>query len=271
MQTCANETQSCEPPDINNNHQRAQAFGGAVGDSTVDDPDSLYFKYNSKEVFYKAAKEDNSILALGTTEDVVYQQVFDSLSETNIGKYDAVKEHLRNGEHLLAQQSLATITDDNTKEENVKYISSLVAIEYSPYLDADSDTVAAVSVIAHQHPFYGGEAVYMARALLHLNVHDVLPPMRKAHNQQLVDRKKSVQGLLRPNPATNEVNFTYPHSEYGKSAILIYDMYGNKIVEYELNDKTIHFTTANYKQGIYFIHVLVNGIEKESHKLVIIR
>ncbi|HRC32337.1 MAG TPA: hypothetical protein PK736_02720, partial [Bacteroidia bacterium] len=93
-----------------------------------------------------------------------------------------VVDSLNNGKNSFALNKLNLIVDQNVIEYNKKYIATLVALNYDASLDADSDTIASILNIALMHPFYGGEAVYWARAILHLNIIDVMPPQRKGKN-----------------------------------------------------------------------------------------
>ncbi|MEP7265922.1 MAG: hypothetical protein ABI772_15570, partial [Bacteroidota bacterium] len=71
-------------------------------------------------------------------------------------------------------QKLLSIVDENVIEEHKKYVASLLALDYKPSMDADSDTILTLQTLAYMHPFYGGEAVYWSRAILHLDVEDEL-------------------------------------------------------------------------------------------------
>lgn len=130
-----------------------------------------------------------------------------------------------------------------------------------------------VKTIAYMHPFYGGDAVYMARALLHLDVIDQVPALRRAQQQQqqAAQQAKTVKGKLQPNPASNSVTFTYPVNDDETINLYIYDVYGKETSAYKINKAVTSITLLNYVQGMYFIHVYVNGTETETHKLVVIK
>ncbi len=256
-----------------NTNARDQAFGKVIGDSTINDPDSLEFKYNNKEAFYEAAQSDNSLLQLGNSNDLLYQQEFANLEQSNIGKYQEVKEHLQKNETSEAIQKLSAIVDLNLKEQHLKTVNSIIALLYDPAMDADSDTVVVLESIAYQHPFYGGEAVYWARAILHLNIIDKLQPLRRSlsTSQPNIENKSKFLGKLYPNPAKNEVTFSYPHSEFENITIKIVDTYGKELLESRLLEYETKFNIAGYLQAVYYIHVYVNGIDTEVHRMVIIR
>ncbi|MEP7263470.1 MAG: T9SS type A sorting domain-containing protein [Bacteroidota bacterium] len=251
--------------------ERDEIFGKVIGDSIINDPDSLDFKYNNKETFYKAAKAEDILLHLGTANDAKYQQEFESLSQSNIGKYDEVKEHLQNEEQLLALQKLAVIVDENLKEQNLKTVNSIIALLYNPAMDADSDTVAILNVIAYMHPFYGGEAVYWSRAILHLDVEDELPQLRRPQHQQNGSEISSLHGKLFPIPANESVTFRYEHDEDVKISFTVTNALGQVLSICRLAENEINFSTASLPPGIYYLKVFENNVMKEDHKLTIIR
>ena len=118
---------------------------------------------------------------------------------------------------------------------------------------------------------YGGKGVYTARAILHLKIRDQVPAMRKSLQQNsIIAKEETRRGLLQPNPAKNKVNFTYPEDETEEVIIKLYNAFGQLVMEGKVTQK-IDFDVSTYRQGIYFIHVFESGIEKESHKLVIIK
>lgn len=160
----------------------------------------------------------------------------------------------------------------NTIDENNNYMTMLVALNYNASLDADSDTIVVVNNIAMMHPFYGGEAVYIARAMLHLNIADVLPPLRRQH--------KNVESLvivntnfsLIPNPATTEVSI-FSAQSFINTKLQLYDSYGSLVSNIPLPNKTNSFTfdISNLVGGIYFTYLKSDLGISQMTKLVIIK
>jgi hypothetical protein len=255
-----------------NNDEREAAFGGTVRDSTEDDPDSTYFKQAADESFYKIAKSNEAVLDLNVPVDQLYQAKFDELQAGNIGKYEEVVTAIDEGEKQIAIQKLSTIVDQNAVEQNKKYVAGVLASNYNVRLDADSDTIVALHAIAFTHPFYGGEAVYWSRAILHIDVKDQLPPMRRrnttANNMPI---GKTILGRLVPNPTSNNVNFVYPKLETDKIMLKLFDMYGNELSTVKCLSSQKVLSTENYQQGVYLLQVFVNGAMSETHRLTIIR
>jgi hypothetical protein len=125
------------------------------------------------------------------------------------------------------------------------------------------------------HPFYGGEAVYWARAILRLDINDELPALRKSHaNQQTSAPNEIVQTeKLVPNPATDVVTLNSNEPFGDNELITVFNFLQQKIIEYKLPDKQKQFVfdTTNLLQGIYFIKHTNGGKIISEDKLVIIK
>jgi hypothetical protein len=122
------------------------------------------------------------------------------------------------------------------------------------------------------HPFYGGEGVYMARAMLNLTVIDRIPALRKAsHHEQKPEIIPS--GKFYPNPASSEVTYV-SNKEFEKGDNLeIFDNVGSLIKIISLPEKQNKFTfnVANLQSGVYYSKVISASKEKRVEKLVIIK
>ena len=154
-----------------------------------------------------------------------------------------------------------------------KYIATLVALNYDAELDADSDTISSVQAIAYMHPFYGGEAVYWARALLHLNIIDAIPPQRKGKNITGATMQNTIKakGTLFPNPANTEINFVFKHEKTDDVKLVINDMFGSIVLSQVMLNEKQNINVVDFAESIYFIHVYLNGIESEVHRFTVIK
>jgi hypothetical protein len=78
--------------------------------------------------------------------------------------------------------------------------------------------------------------------------------------------------LLYPNPATEEVNILYnAGGEVGKLVIELSDVTGRIVGNYSIDPKNniIKIKTQNYKKGIYYVILTVDGKRMKVEKLVI--
>jgi hypothetical protein len=126
--------------------------------------------------------------------------------------------------------------------------------------------------IAYQHPFYGGDAVYCARAILHLDVVDELPQLRRANTHQQskeLQATKMKKGKLLPNPANYSVTFTFNGKFENKLILKIVDGLGKLVMQEETVNNDIKLPTSNLVQGIYEVIVFDGNGFLESHRLTI--
>ena len=120
-----------------------------------------------------------------TNSNLYGKRKFNELRRTNIGAFEVVKDLLAANDNLTALNKLNAMVNWNRIDANNTFMGILVAINYDPSGDDDADTLQRVIDISSEHPFYGGEAVYMARAMLHIDVPDELPLLRMAPSQNL--------------------------------------------------------------------------------------
>lgn len=265
-------TTVCTPPqNFMNNDERNARYGYAVGDSSEAEIDSTEYAYSDKEVFYKQAKSDSTMLNIGSAFDQDYQNKFDSLQHGNIGKFEDVKSLLSVGDFQYAKAILESIDAQNLIDQNKKFILKLVAIEYNPDNDFDRDTILMISDIAYQHPFYGGEGVFLARAILNLIIEDYLLPQRKAFQHSIIKPHLRNKLKLYPNPATDKVNLYSIEKFVDGDRLCIFNMMGQLIITYELphNENVFLFSVKDLKPGILNCKIISDSSLKQIGQLVI--
>ena len=104
-------------------------------------------------------------MQLNVSSDVVYEDEFANLSLTNIGMFESIEDDISNDDKVTALQKLYALDDDNLQESNKKYVLTKYLENDIDELKTNPSYVTQLNSIAHQHPFYGGEAVYFARAI----------------------------------------------------------------------------------------------------------
>lgn len=271
-QSCLLSLSGCTTPtSFIDDEKRKEAFGKAVGDSSEAEIDSVEYAHGDKAFFYKQAKDNPDYLNLGYPTDVLYQLKYNLIAQTNIGKFEDIKASLSSKEIQEAINKLNSMQNLNSIDENNKFISGLIALGYDVDLDLDSDTVALVTAIALQHPFYGGEAVYMARAMLRIDVHDQMPIYRKGIRPK---GNKSINNIVvvYPNPTTNSFTI-FSNQLFNESELKIYNSYGEQIRFIELPEQQSIFNVSleDLPSGIYSIKITsLNKLVKQD-KLVLIK
>lgn len=174
--------------------------------------------------------------------------------------------------------------------------SILSSITCAPYRNVLSDTTgftdadsAQIADLALQCPFVGGRGVYKARTLYALwlqqdyNDIDICNNVgvykgakglfdeenEALKNVQLKDFEQKV--ILHPNPTTGIVQVSYYFENGAEGVLRVLDLYGRTVTELPLEagkTKAV-FNICNHASGMYYYHVLVNGEQISSGKLLL--
>jgi hypothetical protein len=273
---CSLTVSGCTPPAMMmSEEKRNSTFGDALEDLSEIEIDPLEYSYNNNEAFYKYANQNANILNLNTSSDIIYQNKFEELQTTDIGKFEDAKLALTDKDLALALESLQNMESLNLIDANKKFMGSLIALEYEVRMDADSDTISIVTNIANMHPFYGGEAVYMARAMLHLDVKDALSPARKAKqikiNKQIT--YEQIKDKFYPNPASDVVVLNSSQIFAENEQLNLYNSLGLFVKSFNLpsNLNSFKFSSSILPPGIYYGEINLFGVSRQIEKLVIIK
>ena len=270
----SNDCQTAQAPA---DDKRKEYFGRAVTDTTDYGEDfAEENKYQDKEAFYKAALKDSTILKLGLPDDVVFQNTFDSLSQTNIAAIAGVKQLLDSDNVASALAVNSTIAPSNIIETNSKATHQLLAA----YIQNDSLTTAQkedAHSIGVQTALEGGLDVYTMRALLNEDIVDDIDAsanLRRAHHTDDV-KKESVKNMdkLYPNPSANSVTFASKVEFSNDDVLTVYDLLQQTIAEYKLVAKSTNysFDISWLQQSVYYVKHIRGSTIVSENKLVVIR
>jgi hypothetical protein len=201
----------------------------------------------------------DSLLSLHTAQDSVRKLVVDSL---------AVELSILSTANL----SLSAATTYESNQRSVNRI--LAALLQNGNTALDSTANAQLEAIADQCPFSGGDAVYMARALLgkhFYNDADLCEPGRRAtldsHEQE------ATQPLVfRPNPAASEVRFDLPATLEGAWQLQLLDSQG-RLVKVFAGSSAEHTQVLDLNAlpaGMYFAQLLTRQGVLHTGRLIIL-
>ncbi len=164
--------------------------------------------------------------------------------------------------------------EDNLKAVNTIYLNHLQKINDSTYNYVsvyDSTEIPVLENVAYQNPLKGGSAVYMARAMLFIDVIDEGYADKRLTNkpQQITNTVGNYN--LYPNPNNGAMQLSYSLAENETGYLTITNVLGEKISTYPLvkNGSTLNITETKLVNGVYFYKVIVNDKIVKSNKLVI--
>ena len=234
--------------------------------------DTVYFDYLDDEAYYRAGNRDSCMLNLADTSDQAYLDYLAMLEAGNIGAFYQINAALLHNNLNDAATIISNVQYQNQIEAYKRFVLNYYLLYIADTLEPEEGVVEELTAIAYTHPFYGGEAVYWARAILHLDVVDVLPPMRKQRPINQSNKKVVINiGKLFPNPASKSTNFSFKHDSEITVELKLYDSYGKLYYQHFLLGNELTSPLFDFPSSVYQLQVFVNGIAKENHKLVVIK
>ncbi len=253
---------------------RYDEFGNTVNDSTYNDPDSTYFNYLDDEAYYRAGNRDSCMLELADTSDQAYLEYLAILEASNIGKFYEINSALLMHNLSEAAAKLQLLQHQNQIEEFKHFVLNYFLLYIADTLIPDVSLVEQLTQIAYTHPFYGGEAVYWARSILHLDVIDILPPLRKVRPLNaiggILTKQNSVYKIF-PNPTNDFVSIKSNNDIYHNIYANIFDGTGRLLLTKTLLEKDTKINLKDFCGGFYQIKIFEGDAIKQTEKLIIIK
>ncbi|MBK9400308.1 MAG: hypothetical protein IPN36_05425 [Bacteroidetes bacterium] len=153
---------------------RNEIFGGIVTDSSRY-PAGYHdeFRYNARQMAFSFLKKNPDLIVMDDDSDTSFVSFYNETLTSNINKIDSLETLLSKKLYVEADTLLNHFTDTNTIEYNYKRVYRLY-IKQQLYGDTsltDSDW-DELNAIAHDHPLTSGKAVFAARNMLKLEIHD---------------------------------------------------------------------------------------------------
>jgi len=121
-------------------------------------------------------------------------------------------------------------------------------------------------------PWEGGDAVYIARNMLNLDMDAIAADFAKAPPKQFADVAPS-NAKLYPNPAKDEVMIEFGNALKTNAVLEIYGYAGNVLQTFVLQTgyQFISVSIKELKSGIYYYRIISNNEVIAKDKLLIIK
>ena len=185
---------------------------------------------------------------------------------------------LINAENILLNDTtglnafLSTFNPENNAEANMQIVLAMYKETYGLQLEEfNTNQINTLISIAMQSPISGGEAVYIARGMLHLDVDDLIDNYNQRKSQLANLVNKEVVEIVYPNPATNYVIVDLGKEDDKTVLFYLYNSLNEKVIEksFVYNQEPVSIDLSNIHNGLYFYSViLTNG--KQFHGKIII-
>ena len=192
----------------------------------------------------------------------MYRHVYNQIDISNIGKYQKVIQKTSSRNYLEAYVLLETIEDTNYYETQLKTVLALYLNRIINDSVFSAEDTATLTEIAYQNYLIGGEAVYLARAILRLEIED--GPIGESRIKNPLPKKATRFFTVHPNPATDWLELNYSNEDQVKH-LVIYDLSGRQI-KVAGNTRTIKL--IELQPGLYFISICYTDGEELIQKFI---
>jgi hypothetical protein len=258
----------------NDEPDRDLRFSALVHDTLYFENYTSEFEYKQTEYLYSKIKNDTSLLTRNTSIDSLFSRFYNEIQLTNLGLFIKVDSLIIAGSLDQASDLNMSVVDSTLIETNLKSVNAILinkVLRDSLLSIADSTALEAIAI---QNPLTGGKAVYMARAILFMEMHYETEVARFG-NQTTSNLPVNIpesSGYLElfPNPS-KERCFIGVHGIAEHLIMQVRSSIGQLVLESEIPNSGLEINTSTFNPGIYF--VFVKGSEEFSQllKLVILR
>lgn len=184
-----------------------------------------------------------------------------------------VQDYIAAGNVTAASTMNATIAGTDIMEINKKTVNDIYLATWAVgNFELTAAQQAALQSIADQFAIEGGDAVYSARVMLGLEIHEYVPYAQRTAEQE-TGIVKIAEANIYPNPANGETSLSYSLAEGQTGTFELFDLLGNKVASYQLtsSDKVLSFSTKDMAAGVYLFKVAISGTLVKADKFIVVK
>ena len=231
-------------------------------------------QFYNKEFTFNNLDDNPALMNSGSQQDAWLQQFYNAEKTGNTGKIKDVKDYIAIKDKQQAQLKNLSIVDNTLLLQNLKLANS---IYLTNYFEVDTPTVDSLTLLqlqnlAYQNAIQGGEGVYMARAMLNLDVEDAVNVMRMAQAMQNKKDNDAFNCKVYPNPSTGVLYVSYLLEINQTGNFILTDATGRNLKDISLNQNSnlLKIDLSAFEGGVYY-YQFNNGNSKQSGKIVIVK
>jgi hypothetical protein len=268
----------CEEPelaalfqDITDTASREELFGKIIRNEYNYISLDQQFNWYEKWYFYNYVVRDTNIKTLGAYDDTRYQQIFDSLNQSDVGMVEQLYANILQQEYENAVAINQSLPEYDQWVRNIKFSNEIF---FETWAKGDFELSASDSAvlwpIALTTPYEGGLGVYTARVLLGLDPEEFFIPYS---SPVILVNKVNIELDIYPNPATESLFIKWNSDKLQNGQIEFFTLQGavvlSQAISAQSNESCISLTSLN--PGFYFCRVKAPGYISNSCKLTIIK
>lgn len=265
----AQPNQNCYTPCNGCRQRQLAAIANEEGDYGLIPEDELY---NLKRDVFEQLMAEPELMEMGTADDIILQLFYNNALNENMGQ-------LINAENILLNDTLglnaflSTFNPENNAEQNMQTVLEIYEATFGMQPEEFSqDQINTLLSIALQSPISGGEAVYIARGMLHLDVDDLIDENNQRKSQVAGKQITENAVMLYPNPANNSISIDLNGAVADNILFRVFDNLNKEIMTKGLHNvnNSINVSVDKLPNGIYTYSILVGDHLTQTGKLVII-
>jgi len=255
---------------LSNYSIREERFGEIVREEIEWATLAEEFDYSCTDYVWGEFNEDENWINLGTIDDMVYENFYNYIYESNIDEFQEIRDLIESGDLDGALMENSNIIPENTYELNQQFVNNVYLETIANHEEISEESLQTLWQIASLTPWIGGEAVYTARIILGFDPDEHGLPYRYARNDTINENKLS--SFIYPNPANNEIIIEFNHFP-GKFQILFTNLLGQEVLNRNIisNTNKVTLNINKVKTGIYFIKIIKNNKTICSQKIVVLK
>ncbi len=237
---------------------RDLVYGPVVGDSASYADYLSENDYQAKKRLYEKLNADTSLLTTGFGTDSAFVAFYNDAKTSNLELLSVPEKKLG----ILSIDSLIalnnSIIDTNVIESNKKTVNSIRLKSIADSTEYSSADTLELTDIAWQKVITGGDAVFSAREMLFLEIHEEIPVLRLSGNSLHESPTRPLRSNLNtisiyPNP-TNQYLTVLKNDQLIISRIEILDVLGKNV--YESTKSFQNIDVSWLVEGLYFVRII---------------
>ncbi len=264
-------SQMLAPPAQDDLGIRNYTLSGICKTPRTYDTLNAQYVYHDKVYAYRMLRQHPSWRTGGSKENNYYLNFYNTESSTNIGKFADVEDSISAGSVANAITLLASITASGEFEVNRKAVLNIYLQTWAiDSMNLDSTQEATLMAIVNQGTLVGGTAVFDARNMLHLEVHDSSAVRLQQPSTTYI---APVVSHVYPNPSNGSVSINMELNEGQSGTFDVVDLTGRLVGSWQfVGGQGVYTFDASYlPSGTYIYCVRTQGEMLKSDRMVIVR
>ncbi len=246
------------------NHEPRDEGGlhNIVNNEVTFDEYAVQFDYSGESYAYDALKEDDSLR--NSNSDFI--AFYANHSTNNIGKYSGAKDDAQVQDWDNALAKINSLINP-TQIEQYKQTAAQIALDVlRDHRKLTASEINILTPIAYMTSWEGGEAVFIARALLHIEVDDQEQHLRLGRPNSGEAKVGSLS--IFPNPV-NKTIYLHSSDALENSTAEIFDVFGRKISSVTVSVSSIDVSALS--GGIYWLKLKSISGSLHNQSFVVVR